>query len=50
MVDEVHVNQEADPNVLDTDGTLDLAGLCLLPASIVINRSATSSTVTSSYS
>lgn len=49
-MDEVYINQEADPYVLETDGTLDLAGLNLQPASIVINRSATSSTVSSSYS
>ena len=50
MMDEVYINQEADPYVLQTDGTLNLAGLNLQPASIVINRSATSSTVGASYS
>jgi len=44
MMDEVYINQEADPYVLETDGILDLAGLNLQPASIVINRLATSST------
>ena len=50
MMDEVYINQEADPYVLEIDGILDLAGLNLQPASIVINRSATSPTVSSSYS
>ena len=49
MMDEVYINQEADPSVLETDGTLDLAWLNVQPASIVINRLATSSTVSSSY-
>ena len=44
-MDEVYINQEADPYVLETDGTLDLAGLNLQPASIVINRLATTLTV-----
>ncbi|KAL0044918.1 hypothetical protein WJX82_002017 [Trebouxia sp. C0006] len=38
MMDEVYINQEADPYVLEIDGILDLAGLNLQPASIVINR------------
>ena len=50
MVGGVYINREADPYVLETDGTLYLAGLSLQPASIVINRSATSSTVSSNYS
>ena len=40
-MDEVFINHEADPYVLDIDGTLDLAGLNLQPASIVINKSVT---------
>ncbi len=38
---EVFINHEADPYVLEIDGTLDLAGLNLQPASIVINKSVT---------
>lgn len=38
-MDEVFINQEADPYVLEADGTLDLAALQLKPGSIVINRS-----------
>lgn len=38
-MNEVFINQEADPYILEIDGTLDLAGLNLQPASIVINRS-----------
>ncbi|KAA6429844.1 MAG: hypothetical protein FRX49_00276 [Trebouxia sp. A1-2] len=38
MVDKVYINQDADPYVLEMDSTLDLAGLNLQPASIVINR------------
>ena len=38
---EVFINQEIFPYVLDIDGTLDLAGLDLQPASIVIKRSVT---------
>ncbi len=38
---EVFINHEADPYVLETDGTLDPAGLNLQPASIVINKSVT---------
>ncbi|KAL0023913.1 hypothetical protein WJX79_010543 [Trebouxia sp. C0005] len=38
VMNEVFINQEADPYVLEIDGTLDLAGLNLQPASIVINR------------
>jgi len=39
LMDEVFINQEANPYVLEVDGTLDLAGLQLQPGSIVINRS-----------
>lgn len=46
MVDKVYINQDADPYVLEMDSTLDLAGLNLQPASIVINRLVTSLTVT----
>ncbi|KAA6428922.1 MAG: hypothetical protein FRX49_01032 [Trebouxia sp. A1-2] len=38
VMNEVFINQEADPYVSEIDGTLDLAGLNLQPASIVINR------------
>ncbi len=38
-MDEVFINQKADPYVLEVDGTLDLAALQLQPGSIVINRS-----------
>ena len=37
-MNEVFINQEAEPHVLEVDETLDLAGLNLQPASIVINR------------
>ncbi|KAL0054707.1 hypothetical protein WJX82_001265 [Trebouxia sp. C0006] len=37
LMDEVFINQEANPYVLEVDGTLDLAGLQLQPGSIVIN-------------
>ena len=37
--EEVFVNQDADPYVLEVDGRLDLSALQLQPASIVINRS-----------
>ena len=43
-MDEVFINQEADPYVLEADGTLDLAALQLQPSSIVINRSVTTCT------
>ena len=43
-MDEVFINQEADPYVLEADGTLDLAALQLHPGSIVINGSVTMST------
>jgi len=36
-MDEVFINQEADPYVLDADGTLDVAALQLQPATVVIN-------------
>ena len=38
MAEEVFINQEEDPYILETDGVLDLAGKFLQPASIVINR------------
>ncbi|KAL0042054.1 hypothetical protein WJX77_001817 [Trebouxia sp. C0004] len=37
LMDEVFINQEADPYVLEVDGTLDLAALQLQPGTIVIN-------------
>ena len=37
-MDEVFINQEADPYVLEADGTLDVAALQLQPATVVINR------------
>lgn len=39
LMEEVFINQEKDPYVLEADGRLDLAALQLQPASIVINRS-----------
>lgn len=42
-MEEVFINQETDPYVLEVDGMLDLAALQLQPASIVINRSVTNS-------
>ena len=39
LMEEVFINQEADPYVLEVDGRLDLSALQLHPASIVINRS-----------
>ena len=36
-MDEVYINQETDPYVIEVDGTLDLAALQLQPATIVIN-------------
>ena len=44
-MDEVFINQEEDPYVLEADGTLDLAALQLQPGSIVINRSVTTRTL-----
>jgi hypothetical protein len=44
-MDEVFINQEADPYVLEADGTLDLAALLLHPGAIVINGSVTKSTL-----
>lgn len=41
LMEEVFINQEADPYVLEVDGRLDLSALELQPASIVINRSVT---------
>ena len=43
-MDEVFINQDADPYVLEADGTLDLAALQLQPGTIVINGSVTRST------
>ena len=43
LMEEVFINQEADPYVLEVDGRLDLSALELQPASIVINRSVTNS-------
>ncbi|DBA74113.1 TPA: hypothetical protein ACH3X1_010920 [Trebouxia sp. C0004] len=37
LMEEVFINQEADPYVLEVDGRLDLAALQLQPAGIVIN-------------
>ncbi|KAL0044525.1 hypothetical protein WJX82_011160 [Trebouxia sp. C0006] len=37
LMEEVFINQETDPYVLEVDGRLDLAALQLQPASIVIN-------------
>ena len=39
LVDEVFINQEADPYVIEADGTLDIAALQLQPATVVINGS-----------
>ncbi|KAA6416662.1 MAG: hypothetical protein FRX49_13361 [Trebouxia sp. A1-2] len=36
-MDEVFINQEADPHVIEADGTLDIAALQLQPATVVIN-------------
>ena len=38
-MDEVFINQEADPYVLDANGTLDVAVLQLQPATVGINGS-----------
>ena len=38
-MDEVFINQETDPYVIEVDGTLDLAALQLQPATVVINGS-----------
>ena len=38
-MDEVFVNQEAHPCVIEADGALDLAALQLQPATVVINGS-----------
>ena len=38
-MDEVYINQEADPYVIEVNGTLDLAALQLQPATVVINGS-----------
>ena len=38
-MDEVYINHEADPYVIEVDGTLDLAALQLQPATVVINGS-----------
>ena len=37
-MDEVYINQEADPYVIQVDATLDLAAL-QLPATVVVNGS-----------
>ncbi|KAA6426318.1 MAG: hypothetical protein FRX49_03429 [Trebouxia sp. A1-2] len=37
LMEEVFINQETDPYVIEVDGTLDLAALQLQPATIVIN-------------
>ncbi|KAL0040310.1 hypothetical protein WJX77_003104 [Trebouxia sp. C0004] len=37
LMDEVFINQEADPYVLEADGTLDVAAFQLQPGTIVIN-------------
>lgn len=44
LMDEVFINQEADPYVLEADGTLDLAALQLRPGTVVINGSVTTPT------
>ena len=44
LMDEVFINQEANPYVIEADGTLDLAALQLQPATIVINGSVITST------
>ena len=36
-MEKVYINQEADPYVIEVDGTLDLAALQLQPATVVIN-------------
>ena len=43
LMEEVFVNQKADPYVLKVDGRLDLAALQLQPASIIITRSVNNS-------
>ena len=43
-MDEVFINQEADPYVIEADGTLDVAALQLQPATVVINGSVITST------
>ena len=43
-MDEVFINQEADPYVIEVDGTLDLAALQLQPATVIINGSVTTCT------
>ena len=43
-MDVVFINQEANPYVIEADGTLDLAALQLQPATIVINGSVITST------
>ncbi|KAL0028829.1 hypothetical protein WJX79_010748 [Trebouxia sp. C0005] len=37
LMEEVFINQETDPYVIEVDGTLDLAALQLQPATVVIN-------------
>ena len=38
-MEEVFINQETDPYVIEVNGTLDLAALQLQPATVVINGS-----------
>ena len=38
-MDEVFINQEVDPYVIEADGTFDVAALQLQPATVVINGS-----------
>ena len=38
-MDEVFINQEVYPYVIEADGTLDVAALQLHPATVVINGS-----------
>ena len=44
LMDEVFINQEADPYVIEADGTPDVAALQLQPATVVINGSVTTPT------
>ena len=45
-MEEVFINQETDPYVIEVDGTLDLAALQLQPATVVINGSVITCTAT----
>ena len=40
-MEEVFINEEARPYILEADGTLDLGALRLQPSSIAINGSVT---------